>query len=105
MTSRKLLAEIKELRLEGREHQRRADELIDEIREEVRLTREEVQLTREEVQLTREEIRLNREVIRRNELAFRQGATALGELIGEIRAQTQAIFKLIDRLDGGAATA
>ena len=62
MTSRKLLAEIKELRLESREHQRRADVLMDEIREEVRLTREEVQLTRDE-------IRLNREVIRRNELA------------------------------------
>ena len=84
MTSRKLLAEIKELRLESGEHQRRANELIEEIRS---------------------EMRLNREVVRRNELAFQQGATALGELIEEIRAQTHAIFKLIDRLDGGTALA
>ena len=35
MTSRRILAEIKELRLESREHQRRADELMEEIREEV----------------------------------------------------------------------
>ena len=84
MTSRRLLAEIKELRLESRGHQQRGNELLEEIRG---------------------EMRLNREVIRRNELAFQQGATALGELVEEIRAQTQAIFKLIDRLDGGTAPA
>jgi hypothetical protein len=81
--SRRILAEIRELRLESGEHERRANELMEDIRG---------------------EMRLNREVTRRNELAFQQG-TALSELIEEIRAQTQAIFKLIDRLDGGAATA
>jgi hypothetical protein len=34
-----------------------------------------------------------------------QGATAISELIEKARAQTRAIFKLTDRLDGGAATA
>jgi hypothetical protein len=84
VTPRRILAEIRDLRLESREHQRRANELMEEIRD---------------------EMRLSRQVIRRNELAFQQGATALGELVEEIRAQTQAIFKLIDRLDGGTAPA
>jgi hypothetical protein len=84
VTPRRILAEIRDLRLESREHQRRANELMEEIRD---------------------EMRLSREVIRRNELAFHQGATALSELVEEIRAQTQAIFKLIDRLDGGTAPA
>lgn len=98
MTSRKLLAEIKALRLESREHHRRADQLMEEIRD---------------------EMRLNREVIRRNELAFQENSRVLSSLVDtvremkeevraqtqEVRAQTQAIFKLIDRLNGGAATA
>ena len=91
MTSRKLLAEIKELRLESREHQQRASQLMEEIRDEVRL---------------------NREVIRRNELVFQENSRVLSELVEtvrgmkeEVRAQTRAIFKLIDRLDGGTAPA
>jgi hypothetical protein len=91
VTSRKLLAEIKELRLDSGEHQRRANELMEEIRG---------------------EMRLNREVIRRNVLASQESSRVLSELVEtvrgmkeEVRAQTQAIFKLIDRLDGGTATA
>ena len=88
--------------LESRGQHRRADELMEEIRG---------------------EMRLNREVIRRNELAFQENSRVLSALVEtvrelkgelkeevrvqteEVRAQTRAIFKLIDRLDGGAATA
>jgi methyl-accepting chemotaxis protein len=98
VTARKLVAEIKELRLESREHQRRANELMEEIRG---------------------EMRLNREVIRRNELAFQENSRVLSGLVEmvremkeevraqteEVRAQARAIFKLIDRLDGGTAPA
>jgi hypothetical protein len=37
VTLRRILAEIRDLRLESREHQRRANELMEEIRDEVRL--------------------------------------------------------------------
>ena len=75
-----------------------------------------------------QQLNLNREVIRDNAEAFREGsrvvresasgvaqvmvgvgdvmtevAEALRELRAEVRAQSEAIFKLIDRLDGGAS--
>ncbi len=53
----------------------------------------------------RGEMRITREVIRRNEIAFRQGGAILAELVEQVRAQTKAIFEVLDRLNGGAATA
>ena len=51
-------------------------------------------------------------MVRRNELAFQENSRVLSELVEtvremkeEVRAQTRSIFKMIDRLDGGAATA
>jgi hypothetical protein len=88
-------AETNELRAETRDgragflnelraQNERGDALMDEIRREMRITRE---------------------VIRRNEIAFRQGGAILAELVEQVRAQTKAIFEVLDRLNGGAATA
>jgi hypothetical protein len=53
----------------------------------------------------RAESALNREVIRRNERVMSDLVDAVREISDEARAQTQAIFRLIDRLDGGTAAA
>lgn len=113
VTSRRILAEIRELRLESREQQARANELMEAVRAELALNREEraraMDFYVEHRQVLQDQLRLTHEVIRRNELAFQQGTSLLAELVEtvremkeEVRAQTRAIFKLIDRLDGGA---
>ena len=72
-------------------HMERGDQLMDEIRSEVQLTRE---------------------VVRRNEIAFMENSRVNAELIdavrdlgAEVRAQTHAIFRMLDRFDGGAEPA
>jgi hypothetical protein len=44
-------------------------------------------------------------VIRRNKRVMSELVDVLREMKDEARGQTRAIFKLVDRLDGGAATA
>jgi hypothetical protein len=70
---------------------------------------------RELVERMEGEARLTREVVRRNELAFQEGSRMnaehvnvlrgvtedLRELGAEVRAQTEAIFRMLDRFDGG----
>ena len=53
----------------------------------------------------RAETHVTREVIRRNERVMSELVDVVREIKQEVRAQTRAIFKLVDRLDGGAATA
>jgi hypothetical protein len=59
-----------------------------------------------------EQLQVTREVIRRNELAFNEFVGVLGRLVErvdewaeETRAQSRAIFALIDRLEGGGTAA
>ena len=80
-----------------------------EIRTELALNREEQEKASK---LYRDEVLVTREVVRRNELAFQENSRVLSELVEtvremteEVRAQTRAIFKLIDRLNGGTAPA
>ncbi len=47
----------------------------------------------------------NREVIRRNERVMAELVDAVREIKDEVGAETQAIFRFIDRLDGGTAPA
>ena len=53
----------------------------------------------------RDVIRINAEAFRRQELVQRELVTAIRELREESRANSKAIFTLIDRLGGGPATA
>lgn len=87
----RLLAEIRELRLESRgrwdKHQARWEELS---------------------RSNRDEIRITREFLRRNEVAFNQqsGALAeqsklLAELADEVRAGRDGLLALIDEIRGG----
>jgi hypothetical protein len=80
--TRDLRAEMRDLRVNAAQRDERTGELIAEIRA---------------------ESRLNREVIRRNERVMSDLVDAVREIKEEARAQTQAIFGLIDRLDGGTA--
>ena len=141
MTSRRILAEIRDLRMEAGHRDERANQLMAENRELTGEIRTELALSRkeragaiafyeeqrgfyeEQRREMRAEVQLTREVIRRNELAFKENSRILSSLVEavrelreelreemraqteEVRAQTRAIFKLIDRLDGGAATA
>ena len=88
MRSSRILAEIRDLRAES-------NLLIAEVRSEFGLNRE----------MFRSEIVLNREVIRRNERVMSELVEAVREMRDQVRAQTRAIFKLIDRLDGGTSSA
>jgi outer membrane protein TolC len=109
MRSRQILAEIRDLRVEARARNERSDALLAGLREEVARSRAQHE---EAIAAYRSEVELTREVMRRNEIAFQQGGAVLSELVEtvremkeEVRAHTRAIFELLDRLDGGTATA
>jgi hypothetical protein len=128
VTSRKILAEIRELRLESRQELAHIGSSIDEMRAENRAGRERtdeliarnsdvIARNSDLFEEVRDAMRLNREAMRRNEIAFVEGTRVVAEGTGvlsqlvetvremkaEVQAQTRAIFKLIDRLDGGSA--
>lgn len=90
---------------------RTSRDVLEEIREEIRLTREEVRLSRE----SREDLRkLIREQTRRMEVAAEQQGrelanigTAMGRVVehlddmrDQVRANTEATWRMLDRLDG-----
>jgi hypothetical protein len=118
-----LIAENKELmaglRADGADNRElmaglRADgadngELMAEIREELALNRAEreqaLAFYREARSEMRADAQITREVVRRNERVMSDLVDAVREIKDEARAQTRAIFRLIDRLDGGTATA
>jgi hypothetical protein len=102
VATRRILTEIRDLRAEMRAQNERGDALLAEIREEIARSRTQHE---EAMAAYREEVQISREVIRRNEIAFQQGGTVLAELAEEVRAQTKAIFEVLDRLNGGTAAA
>ncbi len=75
-------------------------ERIDKVLEEMRDLREETRALHTE---NMETLRFMGEVIRRNELAFTESRDEMRELREESRADTRALFALIDRLEGGGA--
>jgi hypothetical protein len=115
VTSRKILAEIRNLRVEmaaqneraeaqaerASQQAERSDTLIERIEEELRLGREQRQRSDAS---HRDQLQITREVIRRNEIAFERSYKALAELAEEVRAQTKAIFALINELRRGGAS-
>ena len=78
--------------------------ILTEIRDEIELTREEIRLSRESRDRERE---FMRETTMRMERVFRELTQQVSEGRDEQRAQTQALLRLIDRMDrmdpGGAA--
>jgi hypothetical protein len=102
VTSRRALSRIESHLAQANEFMAVSNELMVAIREEMRLGREQ----RERAATSQgEQLQLTREVIRRNEIAFADSHEVLAELAVEVRAHTQAIFRMLDRLDGGAAPA
>ncbi len=91
------------------EHMRRSNELVAQIRAEWARSEERY----------REEVQITREVVRRNELAFHENSRLNAELVervreigvdlrelgAEVRAQTEAIFRMLDRFEGGSEPA
>lgn len=90
------LARNSELMERNREAVDRNSELMEEVKQEIRLTRDEVERSRISHEGLRE---FTREITRRNEVVWREVAATLGDMRGEIRAQTQAILTVLDRLD------
>lgn len=94
------------------EHMARGNELMREVREaisrfgaEARADREQARIDRERSdERWREEIQITREFMRRNEVAFQESRDALQHVLGRMDAQTKALFAILDKLDGGAAT-
>ena len=96
-----------------RVHNKRADELMAEIRQELRLNREEHRLNREEHRLNREEHRRNqarfestRAVMREMLLELREGREILTDIRYGIQANTEGLLRVLDELrrsDGPSA--
>lgn len=100
MTERELIA-----RIDG--HMARQNELIDEIRAEIKLSREAHQLNLREHQLNRREHQLNRTAIQENRSVLRELVTQLREdrkILGSIeqgiQAQTAGLLHVLDELRG-----
>lgn len=86
--------------------------VIEELRVQRERSEREWALTRQELRVSRrtceESLALCTRIVERNEAAFDRFSRVMAETVAETRAQTQAIFKLIDRmdrLDGGSQTA
>jgi hypothetical protein len=92
MTSRKILAEIKE-------QMARSDARYRELVIEGRARHEE--LTREMADRYEAQLQITREFLRRNDIAFKEYGEVLGELVQEVRAMREGMFQLIDELRGG----
>jgi O-methyltransferase involved in polyketide biosynthesis len=83
-------------------HMGRGNELMAEIREEMRLSR----ASHERIwRGHQDQLQFTREVVRRNELAFQENSRILAELYEDVKAHTQAILRVLDRLGGGEAPA
>lgn len=74
-----------------------SDDLLEQIRAEIELTRISYE----------HQLHVTRHVIERNEAAFREVSETLAsfrdQLIERMDAQTEAIFRLIDRFENGSA--
>ena len=102
MADRELLERMDAQLIEMRRHNARADELMAEIREEIRLSRGEI---REEFRLNREEHRRNqarfessRSVMREMVLELREGRALLADIRNGIQANTEGLLRVLDEL-------
>lgn len=111
MVGDEFLAHIDRHMERGNEHMRLGNELMAEVRDEVSLTREEIRLSRAEREQSRAmfaDLReFMREITLRVERGGREQVKEMRELREESRAQTQALLRVIDRMDrldpGGSA--
>jgi len=82
-----------------------SDEILSEIKTHIARGNELMEAIRREHELNRgsweRQLHLTRRVIAHNERAFNESVGVMQEMRAEIRAQTEAIFRVIDRLDGG----
>jgi hypothetical protein len=97
-------------------HMARGNELLEEVREEMRLSREERELSRElfgDMRDFMSEVTVRVERVAREQIAelrklgrgFEAVTEELRDMRGETRAQTRAILRVLDKLDGGSANA
>ncbi|MGI8440072.1 MAG: YdeI/OmpD-associated family protein, partial [Thermoleophilaceae bacterium] len=90
-------------------HMERGNDLMDEVREEIRLTREEVRLSREQhadLRVFIREASLRAERFTEGVLAeLRALSAGQDDLREESRAQTQALLRVLDRLGPGPSPA
>lgn len=103
------LARIDEHMARGNDHMARGNELMAQVRAEIELSRRSYE----------DQLRITRELNRRNEIAIRENSRVTSEQIDaireirvglrevqeEARAQTRAIFQVLDRFSGGAEPA
>jgi hypothetical protein len=99
-----ILSRLDEHMARGNEHMARGNELMDELRQEMRLSRE----LHERSEAMFADLRVfMREITLRVERGGREQVAVIRELREETRAQTQAILRVIDRMDrldpGGSA--
>jgi hypothetical protein len=81
-----------------RVHNARADELIAEIREELRLNREEHRLNREEHRRNQARFESTRAVMREMLLEWREGREILTDIRHGIQANTEGLLRVLDEL-------
>jgi hypothetical protein len=85
----------------------RSDELMEAIREELRLSREELRLSREQRTRSDELFADTREFIReqtvRLQRYFERHERALADMSDQLRANTAATWAMVDLLRGGRA--
>lgn len=100
----------------GNEHMERGNKLMAEVKDVVAQVRAEVELSRRSYE---DQLRITREMNRRNEIAIQENSRITSEQIDaireirvglrevqeEARAQTRAIFQVLDRFGGGAEPA
>ena len=103
-TTRKILEEL-------RQQHARDEARLDEILAEIRLQGRSVEQAERRERAYAELAKFNQELFRRNEIVYREGSEAVAEvgraLVKEVRensewvrAQTQAIFRILDLLKG-----
>lgn len=78
-----------------------AESREDQKRHEVEREADRRRFEREMEQRYRDEVQVTREFMRRNELVTQQMVERLEQLGEDIRAQTQAIFRMLDRFENG----
>lgn len=79
----------------------RTDSLLERISAEIELTREEVRLSRQ----SREDLRdFIREQILRMQRSAELQARAIEDMSDQLRANTEATWRMLDRLDNGGPT-
>jgi hypothetical protein len=96
------MARGNELMARSNEHMARGNELMAEVRKEHRLNRMAYERgTRLIIGLVERQGRAFGEVVRENTAVIREMREEMRLVRGRLEAQTEAIFRVLDRLDGG----